>query len=74
MGQRALDKLSHLVHFAMRSVGAQKMAMPFLTPAALWQKTGEKVLDQDGCLCVVACSDGTHNLLLAAASILCDVR
>ncbi len=42
MGQRALDKLSQLVHSAMGHIGAQKMAMPFLTPAALWKKTGGK--------------------------------
>ena len=40
MGQRALDKLSQLVHSTMGHIGAQKMAMPFLTPATLWKKTG----------------------------------
>ncbi len=47
MGQRALDKLSCLVHSAMKSIGAQKMTMPLLAPAALWKKTGKHVYYRD---------------------------
>ena len=38
---RSLEKLVALVDNEMRAIGAAKMAMPVLTPSALWKKTGE---------------------------------
>ena len=40
MGLRVLNKLTQLIHSAMAGVGAVQMALPILTPATQWRKTG----------------------------------
>ena len=37
---RSLEKLVALIDNEMKAIGAAKMAMPILTPATLWKKTG----------------------------------
>ena len=37
---RSLEKLVALIDSEMKAIGAAKMAMPILTPATLWKKTG----------------------------------
>ena len=41
LGLRSLEKLVALIDSEMKAIGGAKMAMPILTPAALWKKTGE---------------------------------
>ena len=41
MALRSLEKLVGLIDSEMKAIGAAKMAMPVLTPALLWKKTGE---------------------------------
>ena len=52
---KSLEKLVALIDTEMKAVGAAKMAMPILTPATLWKKTG-------GC--------NFHHLLSSLAEIL----
>ena len=40
LGLRSLEKLVALIDGEMKAIGAAKMAMPILTPATLWRKTG----------------------------------
>ena len=40
LGLRSLEKLVALIDSEMKAIGAAKMAMPILTPAALWKTTG----------------------------------
>ena len=41
MAFRSLEKLEALIDNEMKAIGAAKMAMPVLTPAVLWKKTGD---------------------------------
>ncbi|XP_011186235.2 probable proline--tRNA ligase, mitochondrial [Zeugodacus cucurbitae] len=45
LAQRVLDKCADLVRRQMRSVGAQQITLPILTPSELWKKSGR--LDGD---------------------------
>lgn len=45
LAQRVVDKCADLVRRQMRSVGAQQITLPVLTPSALWKKSGR--LDGD---------------------------
>lgn len=40
LAKRALDKLEQLVHSCLETVQAQRMLLPCLTSANLWQRTG----------------------------------
>lgn len=40
LGYRVLEKLVAIVDHEMTNIGAQKMLLPNLTSAKLWQKTG----------------------------------
>ena len=40
LGLRALEKLVALIDSEMQAIGGAKMAMPILTPAALWKTSG----------------------------------
>lgn len=40
VGQRVLDKLTRLLERELTEAGAQKMSLPSLGPAAIWQKSG----------------------------------
>ena len=40
LGLRALEKLVALIDSEMQAIGGAKMAMPILTPAALWKASG----------------------------------
>ena len=44
---RSLEKLVALIDSEMKAIGAAKMAMPILTPAVLWKKTGPYT-----CMCI----------------------
>eukprot|EP00048_Salpingoeca_helianthica_P007345 m.109314 g.109314 ORF g.109314 m.109314 type:complete len:552 (-) comp14304_c0_seq2:775-2430(-) len=37
---RSLDKITAIINEEMGAIGAQRLAMPCLTPAALWKKSG----------------------------------
>ncbi|CAH1642528.1 unnamed protein product [Spodoptera littoralis] len=40
LARRALDKLENLIKSCIEAAGGQRMAVPSLTPATLWDKTG----------------------------------
>lgn len=40
LGLRALDKLRSLIDEEMHKIGGQKLKLPALTQAALWEKSG----------------------------------
>lgn len=40
LGTRAVEKLINLVDKQMSQIGAQKISLPFLTSAHLWESTG----------------------------------
>lgn len=40
LAQRVLDKCADLVRRQMRSVGAQQITLPVLTPSELWKRSG----------------------------------
>lgn len=40
VGLKSLEKLSNIIDHFMNTVNAQKMQLPTLTPASLWEETG----------------------------------
>lgn len=40
LGVRALEKLKSVIDKEMHKINAQRLALPTLTPAELWEKTG----------------------------------
>lgn len=47
MGQRSIEKCVRMVDWFMQRAGAQKITIPFLTPAELWKKSGKYLNDNN---------------------------
>lgn len=46
LGLRSVEKLTKIIDEEMQSIGAQKLALPYLTSSELWKKTGRKLIRQ----------------------------